>query len=467
MIGFLFQSCSKEDEASTSENFTIGEATGKHGPGNNDNNNNDDNVAFMDNDIVEDWTDLFLALDRYATGMRPNATARALAYIYLASYETALPGMRNHISQAERLNGLNIERSKIPRRVDFEIALNSCFANVIDHFILHLPNDERNKIEALRLQNEAVLSNDLRPELVQDSKEWGTYVANQIIKYSETDVEAESQILEPQPLSYEPPTGDGYWTYSADPERGLFPYWESARTFVVSSDQTTSIPPVAYSENENSDYFLQMMDVYNINNAAKDEDNEDLWIAEFWSDDAEGVVFSPPARQLSISNQLIDQYNLNLEKTLGLYLKLGFALNDAAVSTWKYKYEHMVMRPSVFIHEFIDPDYQTNLYRILYWPNPGFPGYPSGHSAFASAAGGIFIDYFGDQTDFTDVSHEGRTEFKGEPRTFNTFSEMARENAFSRIPLGVHIEMDCTEGLRLGYEISEGLNDFKIKRFPG
>jgi len=72
-------------------------------------------------------------------------------------------------------------------------------------------------------------------------------------------------------------------------------------------------------------------------------------------------MFSPPARKFSIANQLVGEYDLNMEQTLELYLKLGFSLNDAAVSTWKYKYEYMVMRPNVYIHEFIDPDFQTNL----------------------------------------------------------------------------------------------------------
>ncbi|MEM9260400.1 MAG: vanadium-dependent haloperoxidase, partial [Bacteroidota bacterium] len=187
----------------------------------------------------------------------------------------------------------------------------------------------------------------------------------------------------------------------------------------------------------------------------------------FWSDDVEGLMFSPPARQFAIANQLVDQYNLNLEEVLGLYLKLGFSLNDAAVATWKYKYQYMVMRPNVYIHEFIDPDFQTNLFRLVFWPNPSFPGYPSGHSCFASAAGGVFIDYFGDNTNFTDRSHEGRTEFRGAPRTFSTFSDMAAENAFSRIPLGVHIRMDCTEGLRLGYEIADAINGLELQRDPG
>jgi len=161
---------------------------------------------------------------------------------------------------------------------------------------------------------------------------------------------------------------------------------------------------------------------------------------------------------------LIKQYDFNLEQTLALYLKLGFALNDAAVSTWKYKYEHMVMRPNVFIHEFIDPSFQTNLYRLVWWPNPSFPGYPSGHSCFASAARGVFSDAFGSTTNFTDRSHEGREEFRGAPRTFTSFEQLAEENAFSRIPLGVHIRMDCAEGLRLGYEISDAINDFKLTK---
>lgn len=73
-----------------------------------------------------------------------------------------------------------------------------------------------------------------------------------------------------------------------------------------------------------------------------------------------------------------------------------------------------------------------------------------------------FIDFFGNQTNFTDRSHEGRTEFGGAARNFNSFEQLARENAFSRIPLGVHIRMDCAEGLRLGYEISDALKAYDL-----
>ena len=113
-------------------------------------------------------------------------------------------------------------------------------------------------------------------------------------------------------------------------------------------------------------------------------------------------------------------------------------MNDAAVSGWKYKYEYMVMRPNVYIHEFIDPSFQTNLFRLIPWPNPTFPGYPSGHSTFASAAAGVFKNFLGNEINFPDRSHEGRTEFRSTPRTYNSFDVMAEENAFSRVLLGVH-----------------------------
>ncbi len=454
---FFMTSCSKDADLLSVEESRGGQGGGNNGPGK----NND--LTRVGNKVIKEWSDLFLELDRYATGMRPNATARAIAYIYLAAYETGVSGMKDFISNEDQLDGLVIDDSQRDKRVNYELAINRALSISVDHFLLHLPEDQRAKISALEEDLEDDLDRNLRDGEIGDSKAWGDYVAKQVIAYSQTDLEAEQQVTEPQPLSYEPPTGDGYWTYSAEPERALFPYWKSVRTFVVSADETTTLAPISYSEDPDSEYFAQMKEVYEMNNQAKEEDNENLWIAEFWSDDVENLMFSPPARQVSIANQFIKNEDLSLAEALHLMLKLGFSLNDAAVSTWKYKYEHMVMRPNVYIHEFIDPSFQTNLYRLIPWPNPTFPGYPSGHSCFASAAAGVFIDFFGNDINFTDRSHQGRTEFRGMPRTFSSFTQLADENGYSRIPLGVHVRMDCTEGLRLGYEIADGINAYDVR----
>lgn len=413
--------------------------------------------------LIVDWNELWLELDRHTFGMRPNATARALAYIHLAVYETAVYSMDGYTSNENRLPGLNIDDTQRDATIDLNLAINTTYAKVLDHFMYSVSINKENVIEELETAKAAFFSENLSEDVINSSTQWGNYIAEQVIAYSETDQEAETQIINPQPFSYEPPVGDGYWTYSADAERAWFPYWASARTFVISSEETSSVPPpIDYSEVEASDYYNEMMEVYTVSTSALAEDNEDLWISEFWSDDVEGLMMSPPGRQVSIAKQLVEQFDLDYEPTLALLLRLGFSLNDAAVSSWADKYEYMVMRPSVYIQEFIDAEFNTNLFRFIDWPNPSFPGYPSGHSTFASAAGGLFINQFGDNVDFTDNSHDGRTEFRSTPRQYNTISDMAEENAFSRVPLGVHIRMDCTEGLRLGYEISDAVNNFDI-----
>lgn len=466
VFSLVMISCSKDTDSLSSDivqNFNDN-TEGRRGANNNNNNNNQNNPQNNQGvDVVTQWTDLFLELDRNISGMRPTSTARALAYIHLTAYEAAVPGMRGYISNSEHLDGLTITEPE-QNNIDWALAVNESYAAALSHFLINLPNGGAQRINTLKTSIESSLTRDADDDRLTDSKEWGQYVANQVIAYSQTDAEGESQMTQPQPRSYQPPSGEGYWTFSAEPERALFPYWGKVRTFVISSDKTSTVPPVDYSTNPNSNYYQQMMAVYVANNNARENDGEELWIAEFWSDDVESLTFGPPSRQYAIANQLIDQLNLSMDQALELNLKLGFALNDAAVSTWNDKYEYMVMRPSVYIHDYIDATFQTNLYRLIPWPNPSFPGYPSGHSAFASAAAGVFIDAFGNNINFTDRSHEGRTEFRSTPRQFSSFEDMARENAFSRIPLGVHIDMDCAEGLRLGYEVADAVNDYDLRR---
>ncbi|MGH1383959.1 vanadium-dependent haloperoxidase [Kordia sp.] len=415
--------------------------------------------------VILDWNTLWCELDRYATGMRPNATTRALAYIHLAAFEVCVEDMLGYTSNKDRYAELVIDFTQRQPNVNIAIALNACYATAMDHFMYNVRSDIDAKINILRQQKEAELTQGIDATIVANSQDWGNYIAQQVITYSQTDIEAEAQILNPQPTTYEPPVGVGFWTYSDELERGLFPYWSSVRTFVISTEETSTVPPsLTYSEDATSDYYAAMEEVYTASEAARTTDTEGLWIAEFWSNDVENLMMGPPGRQISIANQLIEQYDVDHQTALIILLKLGFSLNDAAVSTWADKYEYMVMRPSVYIQEFIDPAFQTNLFPFISWPNPTFPSYPSGHSTFASAAAGIFIHHFGNNTNFTDRSHEGRTEFRGDPRTYSTFTDMAEENGFSRVPLGVHLRMDCTEGLRLGYEISNAVNTFDLSQ---
>ena len=70
---------------------------------------------------------------------------------------------------------------------------------------------------------------------------------------------------------------------------------------------------------------------------------------------------------------------------------------------------------------------------------------------------------FGYAYSMTDRCHQGRTQFEGTPRTFGSLYEMALENAWSRVLLGLHWRMDCDEGVRLGTNIGRKVNNLPWK----
>jgi hypothetical protein len=171
------------------------------------------NRASLRINIAQDWMTLFLELERYARGMWPNASARAIAYINLAAYETLTPAMRALESNSSQIPDFRLTGNLSAQEVDWELALNACYNSVLSHFLINIPDDKAQKIQSLATQMESSLSERLSETGIEASNQWGTTVANQIITYSQTDTEAESQILEPQPISYEPPTAEGYWTF--------------------------------------------------------------------------------------------------------------------------------------------------------------------------------------------------------------------------------------------------------------
>lgn len=404
------------------------------------------------NAIIWEWAELYLDIERYQPGFRPAPTCRALAYIHMGAYETVVPAMANHKSLSAVLEDfhppvLHYDLEKI----HWPIALNAYYARVHRFFFFNANNHQVFQIERLEADQLDKLSEGVAEGIVETSIEWGQAVANAVIAYAETDIEGSSQSRIAQPSDYFPPAGEGLWIPTLpDLSRALFPYWGRVRTFAAKDNDLISLPPpFEYRTETNSSYYLDHLEVANtVNNMTE----ENLWIAEFWSDDLTGMTFSPPARIFAIANQIISKEKFDLVETLHLYCRLGIALNDAAVACWNSKYIYNIERPETYIHKFIDPAFKPILGAAIGAPglSPSFPGYPSGHSTFAGVGLRIFEHFFGAEYEFTDVCHFGRNEFKGYPRTYQTWKDMFEENAYSRIPLGVHIRMDCTEGLRLG-----------------
>jgi hypothetical protein len=419
-------------------------------------------LATLDATVGVKWIDLFLTVERYAPGYRPPVAARALGYINLAAYEAIVPGSASYQSIAKRIPGLDIPAIEPGKAYRWDLVVNETYYAMMVSFFPHVSDIYKKQIDALH-QQLAISSGDA--EVISRSKKFGQEMAAAVYRFSRTDKLGDEGYLNNQPTSYVPPAGPGLWSPTfPDYSRALLPYWGKVRTFAATESDKIARPPLTYSTSVTSPIYVQGLEVYTSTTPLT---REKQWIGEFWSDDITTLTFEPAARWFAIAQQVIQKEKVPLDKAIYTYAKLGLGLSDAGVACWNSKYLYNIERPVSYIRRAIDPKWQSKLSNPITSTQgitPPFPGYPSGHSSFGGAAAEVLTDVFGPSYAMTDRCHEGRTEFMGMPRSFGNFYDMATENAYSRIPLGVHYRMDCEEGLRMGFAIGRRVNQLPWKK---
>jgi PAP2 superfamily len=441
----------------------------------------------FDSKVYFDWHEKFLELDRYAKGYRPGPGPRVLCYLNFAAYEAIISGIPENNSLAYMYADLSIPKVDENQEYYWPACVNESFAFLMKRYFFHMEGEYSElfkSLESTRAQLHAQYAQEVASDVLERSEKHGIAVAQAVYEWSKTDAVGHNAFLDPAPQSYNPPVGPGLWTGQTPGQKPMFPYWGDTRLFAMRRDEIVGYPPIPYSEDKNSLFYTQAMEVYNtVNNITNNGPGayEALWLAEFWSDDMLGVTFAPPPRLFAILNQIAVIEKLNLAEAAEIYAKLGLALNDTGVTIWKTKFTYNVERPFSYIQRVVSRDYpaaanwESVLVNRTVTPyktgiTPPFPAYPSGHSGFGGAGGKILSSYF-EFTDkhpgtytFTDNCHKNRSEFEGTPRTFASFNDMAKEDAYSRIPLGVHFRMDCDEGLRLGELAAQSVLELPWKK---
>jgi hypothetical protein len=439
-----------------------------------------------DSEVFMRWNDLFMEIDRVAKGYRPGPAPRALAYLGLSAYESVVAGIPENNSMELALPGLDVPEADTEAEYYWPASVNESYAFLMTRFFYQIENDYPDlfgKIEQTRLSLHQQFAQETSAEVLARSEAYGRSVAEAVYAYENSDLKGRNGFLEPQPTDYVPPTGPGLWQPTfPDYGRAMFPYWGEVRTFALNEDELIARPPIPYSELPQSLFYNQAMEVYNTVKLIKDDGPggyEQLWIGEFWSDDILGWTFSPASRLVAIGNQVVTKEKMDLAGSAELFAKLGMAMSDASVAVWNSKFLYNVERPISYIRRVVSNNEPaagefTSMLRhpIAGWETftPPFPAYPSGHSGFAGAGGKILSSFFEFNShhpgtySFTDNCHINRTDFLGTPRTFSSFKEMADEDAYSRIPLGVHFRMDCSEGLRMGELAAQRVLELPWKR---
>ncbi len=428
-------------------------------------------VDQYNNHVIHEWNDLFLTIERDAAGYRPNPTANALGYLGLASYEACVTGMPDYVSLRGYYNNLNIPNALVNQDYHWPTVINAVNRYMYSRLFPEVKQELFSNIKLLADKLDKEFEAEASADVLIRSKNHGEAVAAAVWDYMKTDTYTFDKYNDPfEDYDWEARfKKDGDWvaTYPG-PGEGMFPYWGKARTLAIKDDLKLCRPfstYASYSEDKKSGFYAQAIEVYSKNTPTLDYQSE--WVGEFWSDDLLGLTFSPPARWIAIANQVYKYENANLEEAILANAKVGIALHDAAIGCWNSKYHYNVERPESYIQRNIDPTWEPNLDNPLTGErgiSPSFPAYPSGHATFSAASAEVLASIFGYSYSMTDNCHKNRSEFTGYPRSFTSFYEMANENAWSRVPLGVHFRMDAEEGVRYGTEIGRSVNRLNWKK---
>ncbi len=269
----------------------------------------------------------------------------------------------------------------------------------------------------------------------------------------------------------------------------LTPDWGGVTPFVVqSATQFGAPPPPAITSLAYAQAYEQVKALGAVNSTVRTDTETDIGF--FWGYDAQPGLCAPVRFYNQIAEDVAQKMGNTVAQNARFFALIDFALADAGITCWNDKYRYDLWRPVTAIREndpgtgptslgsgnpYLvgqgDPNWQplgapadnsngTNF-------TPPFPSYTSGHATFGGAAFKVMEDFY-----HTDVIPGGLTIISDEfntitvdqngqprpllPRTFNFFSQMAGENAQSRVYLGIHWEFDAVNGIRSG----DGIGDY-------
>ncbi|HUM45497.1 MAG TPA: phosphatase PAP2 family protein [Chitinophagales bacterium] len=155
---------------------------------------------------------------------------------------------------------------------------------------------------------------------------------------------------------------------------------------------------------------------------SKHATKEEMEIAFKWDDGTS--TYTPPGHWNYIAEPYIHDARMSPVRAARVLAYMNMAIQDAGITLWDNKYYYFFPRPTN-----INADIKTIM------GVPGFPSYPSGHSAFSGAAASVLGYFF--------------------PSSAADFEDMAQEAAMSRLYGCIHYRFDCDEGLVLGKNVGQ------------
>jgi len=390
----------------------------------------------------------------------PPVASRVFAYPNVAAYEIIAQGNEKYKSLSGQLTDFDlIPAPGKEEKINFQLAA------LIAHIDLNrrLIFSEDRMIEyrdSLYGVWESVNAKEF-----EASKAYGLEVAEHVAKWMDKDNYKQTRTMSKFTVDTDDPSR---WQPTPPSYMdGLEPHWNKIRPFVIdSAAQFKPAPPPPFSMEKDSDFYKELIEVYNISQeiTEKGDESDEVAMAQFWDCNPYVSVtrghlmfatkkITPGAHWIGITKIACKKSDYDFDDTVYAYTKTSIAIADAFISCWDEKYRSNLIRPETLINDYIDDSWKPVL------QTPPFPEYVSGHSVASGAAAVALTDVFGDNFAFDD---DTELPYGLPVRSFSSFNEASEEAAISRIYGGIHyrvaIEVGLDQGRDLGKFVVENVN---------
>jgi hypothetical protein len=246
-------------------------------------------------------------------------------------------------------------------------------------------------------------------------------------------------------------TGIGYWdpllpngTSPLDPT----PWVANVRPFLIqSSSQFRTDGPNALTSTAYAEDFKEVKALGSANSTVRTSDQ--THIAIFWQS-AGGPAFL----WNGVARNLVAQYGSNVRDSALLFAMMNLSAADAAINCWNDKYYWDFWRPWTAIHQ-ADQDGNPDTEADPSWApllTAPYPEHPSGHMAGDGAHLEVLQTFFGTDKIAFDVTS---TQFGGETRHYERFSNALKEITSARVWAGLHFRTADVQSRILGRKIAD------------
>ena len=398
-------------------------------------------------DIMIDWWKVIYKHVAYQR-VKPPVASRIYAYIGVAAYEAALPGMVGYNSFEGQLSDLkDLPRPDANLVYDWPTVITHAVYLSTDELLKRFIHGSESDFKDLKEKqlNERKLA--VAEDVFQRSEKYGQDLANKIVEWIRKDKFDDTRYYSfykipsrnNNPELWEPTEA------TADP---CEPYWASIRPFFLDNGEQCHIPlKVPFSTDPDSEFRKYMNEILEFDRNMT-EDQRD--IALFWADDP-GETSTPPGHWTYIMNYAIQQENFNLEQAVSTYALVGVGIADAFIASWYTKYKVNLLRPKTYAQEYLDmPEWEPLI------ETPPFPEYASGHSVVSTVAAELLTEIFGENYSLMDSTH---VSIGLEPRKITSFRDAAMEASMSRVYGGLHFMFAIDAGIEQGLCVKQGIVD--------